>query len=197
MKKIGLWRLIGTTYMVVFMAVVVAAGGAKAQAGRGFTISPPVFELSANPGEDKEEVVSLYNQGDSDLVITTSVEDMRPFGEAGQVQLVPNSGEEKLPSLKDWITVSKKSVSLSRGATDDVKFSVNLPANAPPGGHFASVVFSSSGGQVSESGTSVANRIGALVLLTVSGDIKKGPRVWLFLLKRAAICGATTRLISI
>lgn len=148
-------------------------------AGRGFTVSPPIFELSANPGDSIEEVINLYNQGDADLNLAVSVEDMRPMGEVGQVQLVTDDDGDKLPSLKDWISVDRTNVSLGIKDTVDVKFDIVVPDNASPGGHFASVAFTSAG-ESDSGGAAISNKIGALVLLTVSGDVTESAKITTF-----------------
>lgn len=174
---VKVWKAILTVGVVVSMVAMVMPAQAKDE-GRGFTITPPIFELTANPGDSRDEIISLYNQGDEDLSITVSVENLVPFGEAGQVQIVDNStNDEKLPSLKDWIKVSKNEFKLKKGATENVDYTLSLPENASPGGHFASIVFSTGSGEISSGGAGAAAKIGALILLTVSGDINESAQI--------------------
>lgn len=137
----------------------------------GFTISPPVFELRSNPGEQLTEVVSIYNNGPIDLNLVTSMENLQPIGEAGQVQVIQD--QEGLPSLKDWLTVKENSFTVKKGETKNVNFTVNVPANADPGGHFATVLFGTIGSPTKNAtGALVVQKVGTLVLLTVAGDAK-------------------------
>ena len=160
---------------LVFFILTTVAGGFSAQAadsGRGFTITPPVFELKANPGDRLEEVVSVFNSGSEDISIASSIENLKPMGEQGQVQVIGGS-EEGLASLKDWIKVKGGSFNLAKGTTKNVTFDVNVPANAEPGGHFATVLFGTTGTKVDSTGSQLSQKIGTLVLLTVAGQAKE------------------------
>ncbi len=148
--------------------------------GSSFTITPPIFELKANPGDHLSEVVSVFNNGNADITIATTIENLEPMGEKGQVRVTGNS-EEGLPGLKDWIKVSGGTFNLAKGATENVTFDVMVPGNAEPGGHFATVLFGTTNSQKdSATGSTISQKIGTLVLLTVAGQAKEEAHVLTF-----------------
>lgn len=142
--------------------------------GSGFTITPPIFDLKANSGDQLEEVVSVYNNASEDLEIATTIENLKPIGEVGQVQVT----EDGLPSLKDWITVDSYVAKVKQGETRNITFKIKVPANAEPGGHFATVLFGTTPKtDTSAGGSAISQKIGTLVLLTVAGEAKESASI--------------------
>lgn len=167
--KILLSLIVAGLVLVVFIysASFVVAGD---NTGQGFTITPPIFELAANPGDKLDEVVSIFNSGNGDLSIEVTIENLRPMGEKGQVQVVGES-EDSLPSLKDWIKIKTTNFDIGKDATKNINYSIEVPGNAPPGGHFATILFGTTASQESSGmGSVVSQKIGSLVLLTVAGE---------------------------
>ena len=147
--------------------------------GQSFTISPPIFELKANPGDRLEETVSVYNSNSYDLPLVTTVENLKPMGEKGQVQVIGGS-DEGLPTLKEWIKINTVNFTVTKGGTKNVTFSINVPSNAEPGGHFATVLFGTTSSSLEGSGSQVSQKIGTLVLLTVAGTTQEAAEVTQF-----------------
>jgi hypothetical protein len=74
------------------------------------------------------------------------------------------------PLNKRWIEPSTENISVQPGAEVTFPFTVTVPTEAEPGGHYASILFQL-GGQPEAGVTSVQHRIGSLILLRVSGDV--------------------------
>ena len=91
----------------------------------------------------------------------------RPQGQEGRVELTDEEQAEF--GILTWTTVSPSEFLLEPGAEEAVTFLIEVPANAPPGGHYMSILaqLGSGGGQ----GLTVGQRIGALVLLSVAGEV--------------------------
>lgn len=178
------WPLIRCLSFGVGLFVTVlsmATGFAVAQdSGRSFTITPPIFELKANPGDHLSEVVSVFNNGGGDLSIATTIENLEPMGEKGQVR-VSGESAEGLPGLKDWIKIKAGTFDLAKGATQNIIFDLLVPGNAEPGGHFAAVLFGTTGSSAgAASGSAVSQKIGTLVFLTVAGEVREDARIATF-----------------
>src|SRR3989344_2318523 len=73
-----------------------------AQESIGFAVSPPTFELSANPGDTLSNVVRVENLSDSELTIEMDTRNFTAYGEEGAVGL---TDEESGFSLASWIAV--------------------------------------------------------------------------------------------
>ena len=154
----------------------VAAGGAgvSGQSGTSLRISPPNFEISVDPGEVVAQQIRVSNRGDSPIPITMHVAGFRPRGQEGQVELTEQ--EEAEFGILTWTTVDPSEFLLEPGEEIPVTFLIEVPENAPPGGHYMSVLASlGSGG--SGQGVAVGQRIGSLVLLRVTGEVVEQAQV--------------------
>ena len=85
--------------------------------------------------------------------------------------------------MKDWITIPADQ---AQGAIDakqekEVNFTINIPANADPGGHYAAI-FAKQVVKTPSGATQlgVANRVGALVLVSVPGIVTKTAEITQF-----------------
>lgn len=152
----------------LFSAFLFKPSAANAQSAK-LTIIPPKFELYSNPGESLSEVIRVRNESDAPMTYSISVEDFTTSGEEGQVILEEGETDTSY-SLAKWIEPSTKDLVLQPNEEKAFSFLINTPRNAEPGGHYASVLFKTGGGKV-ESGASVSNRVGSLVLLRVSGNV--------------------------
>jgi hypothetical protein len=148
----------------------------KAQdaAGRTISVIPPSFELYANPGESITDKIRVRNDSAVETSYTIMVEDFQAVGEEGQVNLIDDSQPSTTYSLAQWVTPTPSSFSLKPGAEREVTFSINVPKDAEPGGHYCSVLVKMGGETKTEgSGASVSSRVGSLILLRVSGNVKE------------------------
>jgi len=152
------------------IGVLILANIVFAQTRRGISISPLTFELTANPGDTISNTLKVYNPTDSIIGIKMEVEDFKPVGEAGQVMVTPE--EEITYSLKRWVKTEPTEFTLKPREQKFVDFVINIPENAEPGGKYGSVLASTTGVVGEEiTGVAVGQKIGGLLLLTISGEV--------------------------
>jgi len=138
----------------------------------GVTVSPLTFELTANPGDTLTNTLKIYNPTDSIISIKMEVEDFKPVGETGQVVVEPE--EEAIYSLKRWVKTEPIEFTLEPREQKFVDFEISVPENAEPGGKYGSVLASTTGAIGGEiTGAAIAQKVGALLLLTVAGPVKE------------------------
>lgn len=131
------------------------------------TISPARLELGANPGDVVEQEFTIINEQDTDQVYYTSVENFEAQGESG----TPNFIREDI-GFSSWVEVAEK-VTIKKGEKLKVPFKISVPADADAGGHFAAIFLSTVPPSSVGNEVSVGAKIGMLMLLRVSGDIKE------------------------
>jgi len=138
----------------------------------GLSISPLTFELTANPGNTLTNKLRVYNPSNSSVAVSMEVEDFTVSGEEGDVIVAP--AETETYSLAKWINVYPQSFVLEPKEQAFVDFTINVPIGAEPGGHYGSILAETKGivGEGS-TGLAVTPKIGALVLLMVSGKINE------------------------
>jgi hypothetical protein len=114
--------------------------------------------------------IKIDNITDSPLVIVPQRRNFLAYGEDGQPELT----DKPTPySLASWISVEPSEASIPPKGAAHFKFTIAVPHDAEPGGHFGSITFktkpeSTGGGQVA-----VVQEVGSLVLLKVAGNINE------------------------
>ncbi len=134
------------------------------------SISPLTFELTANPGETVKNKIKIYNPSNQPVFINMEVEDFTAVGETGSV--VVQESDDETYSLARWVNLSPTEFTLSPNERKIVDFTINIPADGEPGGHYGSILASVSPPEVS-GGSGIAQKVGALVLLSVAGEVNE------------------------
>lgn len=140
--------------------------------GTGVGITPLTFELTANSGDVFTNQVKVYNPSNAVIGIKMEVEDFTVAGEIGHVKLEP--AETETYSIARWISFEPGEFTLQPGEQKFVNFTISLPENAEPGGHYGAILAGTTavvGGEFI--GAAVAGRVGSLVLLSIAGEIKE------------------------
>jgi hypothetical protein len=139
----------------------------------GVSLIPPKFEFSADPGDVINNTIVLINMGESSILYSSHTEDFVAGGETGVPQFVSH-GDDEL-SLANWITVNNgEDILLPPNERVSIPFTITLPENAEPGGKYGSIFFAP---PVTPGQVGIRQRIGSLVLVRVSGDIKEEGKV--------------------
>ncbi len=155
--------------LVLFVAFSSAAAIAAALVpyAHAVTVGPAKLEVAADPGDTIRGELFVINETDAAATFHASVQQ---FTEV-EGNKVFNDEEGGIAS---WIPPLAP-VTLAPGAQQTVPFTIRVPENAPPGGHFAVIWWSSA-----PKGTrqlSVVTRAGALVYLTVSGEARRSAQI--------------------
>lgn len=137
---------------------------------RAVTVGPVKLEYSANPGDVISGNLFLQNeQADTE----TFYPSFQGFSDQSGDKVFFT---EKI-GLSTWIkTVS--STTLKPGEQEQVPFTITVPNDAPPGGHFAVIWWSTTPPSQSNTGQlAVVSRAGILVYLQVSGNVVESGEV--------------------
>lgn len=134
-------------------------------------VSPPSFELTAAPGKVITNVIKVTNPSDKAIAVSTSSKDFVASGEEGSAAI---SEEDSSFSLAKWITVEPTTATILPKATANFTYTISVPKDAEPGGHFGTVLFRMGGEEkVSGSGAALASEIGSIILLNLTGKTKE------------------------
>jgi hypothetical protein len=133
------------------------------------SISPLKHELEIAQWKQLVKSVKITNESESPITLYTSSEDFTAWDETGQPKfLKPEDQEFPELSLSNWIELNEKNITLSPFETKEVNFTIKVPKNWEPGGHYGAVFFSPWIQSWVEVG--FAKRIWVLVLINVPGD---------------------------
>ena len=158
--------------LALFLSIAYVNINAQNSNESGLSISPVVFELNSDPGDTLTNQVKIYNPTENSLQVKMKIEDFTPVGEEGQV-ILQEPGENTTYSLAGWTTVSPSSFTIQPEQQQLVTFTIGVPQNGEPGGHYGSIVATLSGGANQTTGSTVGSELGALILLRVSGNVKE------------------------
>lgn len=160
-------------FVMVFGLALTTRAASEATAA-GIIISPPLTEKEVAPGTTFTGTIKVTNPNPStDLKIDVTISDFKASGEDGEQTFVDPISNNTY-SLGTWISVDKTFV-LTANEVKEVQYSITVPANAEPGGHYGVIFFSPSQTQSSSlngSGVTAIPKVGSLLLLTVPGDVK-------------------------
>lgn len=138
---------------------------------KAVSVSPVTFELTANRGEVFTNQLKISNVGTEPLAIAMEAEDFTTVGEGGEVVVKP--AEDTSFSLAKWFTMEPKNFALAPGEEKIVTFTISVPLDAEPGGHYATIMAAAQGAIVNTTGVAFVQKTGSLILLSVAGEVKE------------------------
>jgi hypothetical protein len=144
------------------------------------TITPPFFELNVSPGDSWSSAIRVVNTNASDIHVRAATMGFGASDEQGHGNFIPLSqlaGDGD--ALANWITVSSSSINVPRGGATDVPFSITVPRDASPGGHYAGILIGTGApaGQQGISQVGVSSFISALIFVRVAGDVTESANI--------------------
>jgi hypothetical protein len=155
----------------VGMAPVLVHGQSSRQgSGQGLEISPPLINLSVDPGQTVSTKVLIRNVTKTDLLVTGESNDFVAAGENGTPKVLLEPGETSPYSIKDWIVIPDK-VTLVPKEIKTMNIKINVPKDASPGGHYGVARFTGTPPNLEGQGVALTASLGSLILMKVSGDV--------------------------
>jgi len=157
---------------LVLVGGIFFANEALAGEGTALGISPAVFEITANPGEVVKNAVRVNNPTDNIINVKMTAEDIKPSGDEGEV-IVTSPGSETY-SISNWIKCEPDNFQLNPGEEKAVEFTINVPQNVEPGGHYGSVVAGPTGiASLNITGAAIIPRVATVILVSIPGEMKE------------------------
>jgi hypothetical protein len=153
--------------ILVFFALVVVGQPHKADA---LTVGPVKLEYSVDPGNKISGQLFLMNE-------TSEAASFWPVFE----KFTENNGERQFfpteeTELKNWFK-AEYPITLKSKEQRIVPFTIDVPMDASPGGHFAVIWWSTAPPGESGKNVAIVTRAGILVYLRVSGDINESAEI--------------------
>ncbi len=169
------FRLVLFSVIVVWFSVTSIAG---AEEKLTLTITPPLFQLTIGPGGIWSSSVKIVNTNSYDLTLYASVMNFEANGEGGSGKFTPiieDGNEASVNSLAQWIEVSKKPIFIPKEKSAEIPFSVRIPENAPPGGHYAAILVGTQPLSDKSEGPviRVSSLVSSLLFVRIKGDVRE------------------------
>lgn len=140
------------------------------------TVTPPLFQLNIGPGEFWASSLKVINTNPYDLTLYASTMNFEATGEVGQgkfTPLVKNDPEAASTTLAGWIEVEPGPFIVPREKSVEIPFSVRIPRDAPPGGHYAAILVGTQPPREAVEGASiqVSSFVSSLLFVSIKGDV--------------------------
>jgi len=154
--------------------VLLIPAATMAQGTVSLSVSPTLFEMSANPSQKWSSNIRVINTNSFPLKVYVNAVNFEPSGESGQGTMRPVlEAETEGLTLAEWITLPPEEVVIPAEQTVSVPFSITVPEGASPGGHFAAILVGTRSLTDTDAPAQVQTSqiVTSLVFLTVAGDI--------------------------
>lgn len=154
-----LMRILGAFALLLCLGIPASA--------YALTITPIRYEIAGDPGQTLTEKMGLVNETKTTQTFYASFANFEAQGDTGSPTFI-----DAKEGLGTWITTEQASVTLAPGAQKELTFTITIPKDAEPGGHFAAVFWGTSPG-AAPGQVSIGAKTGMLILLSVNGDVKE------------------------
>lgn len=171
-------NILALTLCLFFVLPVLA----RAQESQILSVTPPLFQLSISPGDFWQSTVKVINGNNYPLTVYAEVVNFESQGESGQGKFVPimNANDEfKTSTLAEWIDIEKGPYTIPPEQSYQISFSIKLPDDAPPGGHFAALLVGTEPPKDSKNKLVVqtSQAVTSLFFVRVEGEVVEDARI--------------------
>lgn len=140
-------------------------------------VSPSFAEIEEmQPGKNYDGVFKVQNTGGKDLDYAITI---TPYSVKDDKYALDSDTETAYTQMKDWITLSRDSGKLSPNETEEIKYTIHVPQDAPAGGQYALINIRLVQENDSNSGATItANKqIGFRLLGEIEGNTRRTGKV--------------------
>lgn len=163
MKKLLLLVLLLATSLII----PIHAAMADDQDGERITLSPAVSRPALEAGQTISGKLTVINDGTSDYTFRLYA---RPFSVTGE-QYDPNYTEvNERTQAYQWVQFDRTEAQLAAEERIEVAYTVSVPENAAPGGHYAVLFAETQPPQGENENVVRKKRVGSLLYMTVAGE---------------------------
>lgn len=173
----GIWKISAVSTRCLVMAgcaiatfaFLVPRGEVRAQGALGLTVRPAIIEQRVNPGETFRSSFTAKNIGGAEKTFYIVIRNISGLNDAGRPIFAEGealTGYE----LSSWITVTSDSFVIGANQEMTVPFSVKVPVEATPGGHFGGIFLLSKPVAPGQTGTGIGYEVGMVLSLRIAGN---------------------------
>ena len=164
--------------LAVSLGLLPFAASAAINPSLTITVTPPLYQVTQISGSDWHSQLKVVNSNPYDIAVEVKVQDFHPDGETGNAVFedIPKGDANDTHRMSGWIEVPTSIITIKHGLTAEIPFTIHVPPNADPGGHYGALIVSTHADDVSgSSGAAISSGISSLIFLRVPGDvIEKG-----------------------
>lgn len=162
------------SFIVVVVTMGVLPESISAQESLTLSVTPTLFEIAALPEQEWQSSVKVVNSNNFPLTVYVQAVNFAPQNESGHGKFIPVLESVTGGStLAEWIVFEKTSpLEMQPLSSLTIPFTVTIPTDAAPGGHFAAILV---GTQPPQNDGALIVRtsqiVSSLFFLRVEGDV--------------------------
>lgn len=174
--------LVATLLPIFFVISLFLASSAEAVSNGLYGLKPArpradnsksesIFIHTINPGQTIEEAVSVFNNSDRQETYVLYAADFTPSTDGG---FACKQFVEPREEVGAWINLPPTTITLPKGGSKEVEFTITAPQNVDPGEYNGCILVARQEPEKikqGDSGITLSFRTGARVALTVPGEI--------------------------
>ena len=152
--------------------------GFVAKSALAMTIEPPDFNLTVNPGDTIKDVLHISNENSYPVTLEPKTLNFmaQPGDETSGIPLFYPADEVKNGhELAPWITLDSKGViTIPPRQRINISFTISIPKDAQPGGHFGAIHVGTLKQDQMFNGANIGilAQTSALIFVRVNGDVR-------------------------
>lgn len=143
------------------------------------TMSPSSRTIKADAGSVIKGNMQVINSGGVAFDFTVYAS---PYSVKGEDYDPDFSGKVSNTKVQEWVRFDKTLYSLEPGREQEVPYSVHIPEDAAPGGHYGVVFAETKARELGSTGVARQKRVGQVLYITVNGNYKSEGRIASFIL---------------
>jgi len=176
------------TILISAALFVLSFAAAEAQGSLTLSISPSLFDMSVSPGQEWRSSLRVINVNNYDLTVYLDVVNFIQQGEGGNGMFVPVSeGGAEGVTLAEWFSVTREAIVVPQEKSVEIPFSVLVPVDASPGGHFAAILVGTkpTSPEAGQAKVQTSQMVTSLFFTRVAGDIVESGNIREFTTKNS------------
>ena len=142
----------------------------EAQEKEGIRIQPAIIEEQIGPGgsfSSKLQITNISAEQKTFYLVKRDIKTLSPQGSP----IFAAEGEKADFEISPWIQFENKPLILGPGETREISFTIVVPPDAAPGGHFGGIFAALATEQPKTTGISIGYQVGTIINLRVSGEV--------------------------
>jgi hypothetical protein len=148
---------------------------AEGDPGLSLSVTPTLFQMSATPEQVWNSNVKVINNNKTPITVYADVVNFAPQGEEGEGKFLPVLTEATQgTTLAEWISIASLPVTIEPEQSYSFAFTVSVPKNAAPGGHFAAILIGTKPPEAEGNiKVSTSQVVTSLFFIRVAGDVSE------------------------
>lgn len=158
------------SFLIAVFVILNIAGSISAQTsdpGLDLTVSPPVIELNAKPGDKVNERFRIRNNQSTPVTLKIDVKKLSSDSTTGEPIPAEPTKEDEFIS---WMNVDPATPTVNPSEWQDVNFSLEIPQNAAYGYYYVLRIAPAAQAEIKGTGATVKGQVLVVVLLNVVKD---------------------------